>query len=135
VSKAIQQLVRFAAPPEELFEMYVDAKKHSAATGGKARISRKAGDSFTAWNGKLQGKNLLIVPERLVMQAWRATHWPKSDPDSLLLLAFSAAPGGGQVELVHANVPEHDRQGVSKGWQECYWKPWKRYLAAKKKKR
>jgi uncharacterized protein YndB with AHSA1/START domain len=132
-TKAIQQAIRFAAPPEELFEMYVDSKKHSAATGAAARMSREAGGSFTAWNGQLRGKNLLVVPGRLVMQAWRATHWPKSNPDSLLLLTFTPAPGGGQVELAHMNVPAHDHAGVTKGWPKYYWEPWKKYIAAQKK--
>jgi activator of HSP90 ATPase len=135
MSNAIQQSVRFAAPPAELFEMYIDSKKHSAATGGRARISDKVGAAFTAWNGQLRGKNLLIVPNRLVMQAWRATHWPASDLDSILVLGFSDAPGGGKVELLHMNVPAHDHEGVTKGWRKYYWTPWKKYIAAQKKKK
>lgn len=133
MSKAIQQSVRFAATPEELFEMYVDSKKHSAATGGRAKISGKPGAVFTAWNGQLRGKNLMVVPGRLVMQAWRSAHWPASDPDSMLLLAFQEAPGGAQVDLLHVNVPEHDHKGVTKGWKKYYWTPWKKYIAARKK--
>ena len=135
MSKAIQQSVRFAASPEELFEMYIDSKKHSAATGGRAKMSRKEGAAFTAWNGQLRGKNLLIIPNRLVMQAWRATHWPASAPDSMLLLAFREVRGGGRVDLLHVNVPELDREGVTKGWKKYYWQPWKKYIAAKKKSR
>jgi activator of HSP90 ATPase len=135
MSKAIQQSVRFAASPQELFEMYVDSKKHSAATGGRAKIGGKVGAAFTAWNGQLRGKKLLIVPNHFVMRAWRSTHWPASDPDSLLLLAFKEAPGGGQVELLHVNVPEHDHLGVTKGWKQYYWQPWKKYIAAQKKKK
>jgi len=135
MSKAIQQSVRFAASPEELFEMYIDSKKHSAATGGRAKMSRKEGAAFTAWNGQLRGKNLLIIPNRLVMQAWRATHWPASAPDSMLLLAFREVRGGGRVDLLHVNVPELDREGVTKGWKKYYWTPWKKYITAQKKKK
>jgi activator of HSP90 ATPase len=131
MTKAIQQSVRFRARPEELFEMYLDSKKHSVATGGAAQMSRKAGGAFTAWNGQLRGRNLLIVPKRMIVQAWRATHWKASDPDSILILQFSKAPGGGQVDMVHANVPQHDHKGVTKGWSQYYWKPWKKYLSRK----
>jgi activator of HSP90 ATPase len=134
MTKAIQQSVQFTAPAEELFEMYFDSKKHSAATGGRTRISRKVGGAFTAWNGQLRGKNLLIVPKKMIVQAWRATHWPASDPDSILILRFSKASGGGQVDLVHANVPEHDHKGVSEGWPKYYWQPWKKHLAARSSK-
>jgi len=113
--------------------MYLDSKKHSAATGGRARISRKVGGVFTAWEGQLKGKNLLVVPKKMIVQSWRATHWPASDPDSILVLQFSDGPGGGKVDIVHAGVPEHDHKGVSEGWPKYYWEPWKKYLKEKKK--
>ena len=71
----IQQTVRFRASPQTLFDLYVDSKKHSASTGARAEISRKAGGKFTAFDGKLGGKNLLIVPGKQIVQLWRATHW------------------------------------------------------------
>jgi hypothetical protein len=38
------------------------------------------------------------------------------------------------VDLVHVGVPQHDQNGVRNGWAKYYWKPWKKYLAAQKKK-
>jgi activator of HSP90 ATPase len=131
--KAIQQSVEFRASPERLFEIYLDSKEHSQATGAPARLSRKPGGKFTAWGGQLAGKNLLIIPKRMIVQAWRATHWKSSDPDSILILTFSKSAGGGRVDLVHANVPEHDHKGVTRGWPEYYWQPWKEYLKRKAK--
>jgi activator of HSP90 ATPase len=131
--KAIQQSVEFRATPERLFEIYLDSKEHSEATGAPARLSRKPGGKFTAWGGQLAGKNLLIIPKRMIVQAWRATHWKSSDPDSILILTFSKSAGGGRVDLVHANVPEHDHKGVTRGWPEYYWQPWKEYLKRKAK--
>jgi len=40
MTKTIVQSVKFHATPEELFELYLDAKKHSAATGAPLKISR-----------------------------------------------------------------------------------------------
>jgi activator of HSP90 ATPase len=133
MTKAIQQSVEFRASPEQLFEIYLDSKKHSEATGAPARLSRKPSGKFTAWGGQLAGKNLLIVPKRMIVQAWRATHWKSSDPDSILILTFSKSAGGGRVDLVHANVPEHDHKGVMRGWPEYYWQPWREYLQRKAK--
>jgi activator of HSP90 ATPase len=130
-TRPIVQSVRFSAPPEELFEMYLDSKKHSAATLSDAKISRKPGGKFTAFGGQLSGRNLVIVPKRVIVQAWRAEHWPESDPDSILILTFSKAPGGGKIDLVHVNVPSHDHKDVIEGWPEYYWKRWKKYLARK----
>jgi activator of HSP90 ATPase len=113
--------------------MYLDSNKHSAATGGAARMSRKPGGTFAAWDGQLSGKNLLIVKNRMIVQAWRSTQWKASDLDSTLILIFSKAPGGGQVNITHVNVPEHDHDGVMKGWRKYYWEPWKKYLQARRK--
>ena len=128
MTEAIQQSVEFEASPKELFEIYMDSKKHSVATGGTARMSRKAGGKFTAWEGQLSGKNLLMVKNQMIVQAWRGSHWKASDPDSTLILIFRKAPGGGRVDLTHVNVPEHDHAGVTKGWPKYYWEPWKKYL-------
>ena len=129
MTKPIVQSVTFKASPEELFEIFTDSKKHSAATGGKASVSAKAGARFTAFEGMLLGRNLVVVPDRMIVQAWRATHWKDSDLDSILILTFSKTPGGGRIDLVHAGVPQHDHQGVTKGWPLYYWKPWKVYLS------
>ena len=97
-------------------------------------MSRKPGGTFTAWNGQLRGRNLLIVPKRMIVQAWRSVNFKSGDPDSILILQFSKAPGGGRIDLVHVNVPHQDHEGVSKGWPKYYWKPWKKYFARKKRR-
>jgi activator of HSP90 ATPase len=133
MTPAIQQSVEFAAPPAELFEMYMDSKKHSAATGGPAKMSRKVGGDFTAWGGQLRGKNLMIIPKRMIVQTWRSCNFKKADADSILVITFSKTPNGGRVDLVHVGVPEQDHAGVTQGWPKYYWEPWCAYLAKRSK--
>jgi len=128
MAKIIQQTIRFKVSPEELFRTYLDSKRHAAVIGSKVLISRKPGGKFMAFDGMISGKNLLIIPNRLIVQAWRAKPWEKRDPDSILILQFRRATGGGQIELAHIDVPAYDHAGVTKGWHKYYWKPWKRYL-------
>jgi uncharacterized protein YndB with AHSA1/START domain len=75
MTPTILQRVKFPAPPKVLFEMYLDSKKHSGATGAPAKLSRKVGGAWSAHGGAIGGKNLLIVPGQRIVQAWRATHW------------------------------------------------------------
>jgi activator of HSP90 ATPase len=131
MTRAIQQSVVLKATPQELFETFLDSKKHSAATGMPAKASRRVGGVFTAFGGQILGRNLAIVPSQIIVQSWRAGHWKKEDPDSILVLRFSKAPGGGRIDLVHVNVPEYDHKGVTQGWPKYYWKPWKAYLAGR----
>src|ERR1019366_3956563 len=83
MTPAIQQSMEFDAPVETVYELYMDSKQHSLATGAPAKVSRKAGGSFTAFDGQLRGKNLLVVPSEMIVQTWRADGWNKSDPDSI----------------------------------------------------
>ncbi len=135
MTKAIQQSVKLGLPPAKLYRIFLDSKKHAAVTGAPARLSSKVGGSFTAYGGQLRGKNLLLVPGKMIVQAWRGTHWKSSDPDSILILQFSKARGGGQIYLVHVNVPSHDHAGVRKGWPRYYWKPWKTYISKRRRKK
>lgn len=132
MTKTIQQRVEFPASPARLFEIYTDSTKHSAATGSKATVSKKVGAKFTAFDGMLSGRNLMVIPNRLIVQAWRASHWKKTDPDSILIIKFSKTKKGGRVDLAHVNVPAYDHAGVTKGWPKYYWKPWRVYLKGKR---
>lgn len=128
MTRPIVQSVTFRASPEELFALFTDSKKHSVSTGSNASVSAKPGAKWTAFDGMILGKNLAVVPGRMIVQAWRASHWKDSDLDSILVLNFSPAPGGGKVDLFHVGVPQHDHKGVTNGWPKYYWKPWKAYL-------
>jgi activator of HSP90 ATPase len=127
MTRVIQQTVRFRTTSRALFEMYLDSKKHSKSTGMPARMNRKVGGRFRAFGGKLEGKNLLVVPGIQIVQIWRATHWKKEDW-SILILTFSKVAGGAQIDLVHVGVPAYDRKGVREGWPKYYWRPWRKFL-------
>ena len=129
--KTIIQKVRFKATPKELYSIFLDSKKHTEATGGKAKVSPKVGGSFTAWEGYIRGKNIMIVPGRMIVQSWRSGEFKAQDPDSILALTFEKAPGGTLLTMVHAMVPDHKAKGFAKGWHDFYWKPIKKYLGKK----
>ena len=111
--KTIQQKVSFRASPDTLFNIYLSSRKHTAATGAKAGMSRRVGGRFMAHAGHLRGRNLAIVPKRLIVQSWRGSDWKAREPDSVLILAFSKARGGGQITLVHVNLPDNHAASIS----------------------
>ena len=59
--RTIQQRVSFRASPDALFDIYLSSRKHAAATGEKAVVSRAVGGRFMAYDGQLRGRNLAIV--------------------------------------------------------------------------
>ena len=132
MTDTIQQSEEFEASPQALYDLYMNSAKHTRATGAPAKISAKVGGAFTAHGGALSGKNLALVPGKMVVQLWRSVSFRKSDPDSILVLTFRKTAAGARVDLVHVNVPEQDHKGVTNGWPKYYWNPWRAYLAAKK---
>ena len=126
----IRQTVTLAAPPERLFEMYLDPVIHETITGASVTISKKMGSSFRAFGGALTGTMLTVIESRLIIQSWRSIKFRPEDVDSTLILSFQPDAIGGQIDLIHLDVPDHDFAGVTEGWEKFYWSPWKRYLAS-----
>ena len=133
--KTIQQTVTLPAPAAELYRMYLDPKRHAAITGAPVRIGARAGAPFRAFNGALSGRMLAARPGRLIVQTWRSTGFGRKDPDSILVLTFSPQGRSGRVRLVHVNVADRDVHGVTEGWKKYYWRPWRAYLARRRRKR
>jgi activator of HSP90 ATPase len=127
--KIVKQSVTLPARAEALYAMYLNPKAHGAITGGKVVIGARPGSKLRAFGGALQGRMLQTVPGRLIVQAWRSTPFRKSDVDSTLIIRFTPKGKSGRIDLVHVNVPDHDYNGVNKGWKKYYWKPWRKYLA------
>ena len=135
MTPAIEQAASFAkVTPADLYELFMDSEKHSAATGGPAKISRKVGEKWSAFDGMIVGKNLALVPNRMIVQTWRSTAWKEADLDSILVVCFEKYYTGAAVHLTHVRVPPYDRKGVTQGWVNYYWKPWKEYFKARKRK-
>jgi uncharacterized protein YndB with AHSA1/START domain len=118
------------APPDKLFDMYLDAEAHAAFTGFPVTIAARAGAPFRAFNDMLSGTIIHVAPKRLIVQTWRSANWPAAAVDSVLTLTFWSEKDGARIELVHVNVPAEDFAGVSQGWEKYYWTPWRAYLAS-----
>ena len=132
MTPAIQQSITLPASPQVLFKTFLDSKKHSAMTGMPAKIGAKAGSKWSAFGGSIWGRTLMVVPGKMIVQSWRSSMFKKSDADSILVVTFSKAQGGGRIELMHVNVPVQDHKGVTNGWRDYYWKPWRAYLSGKR---
>src|SRR5215472_17308215 len=74
-TKTLQQTVTFKASPRQVYDMLMDSKKHQSLSGQPAKISRKVGGKFTAWDSHISEFNLALNPGQKIVQAWRATGW------------------------------------------------------------
>jgi activator of HSP90 ATPase len=127
-TKTLHQTVRFKASPMDVYEMIMDARKHTSLSGEKAKIKRKVGGRFTAWGGHLSGFNLALEPGRKIVQAWRATGW-WPDHYSIAIFDIEKARGGATLRFTQIGIPPNRYSGHFRGWIETYWTPMKEIFA------
>ncbi len=134
MAKTIVQKITFKnASPKDLYDLYINAKKHSKATGAPAEIANKEGIGFSAHGGYISGQNLKLVKDNLIVQSWRGSDWDAKDADSTFVLHFELRGNNTTAHIVHSNIPDQHADGIEKGWHTFYWEPWKAYLAGKSK--
>ena len=126
-TRTIRQKVEFKASAHEVYEALMDSKKHSSLSGAEANIGRKEGEKFTAYDGSICGKNIEIVPDKLIVQEWycETEGWPEGH-FSRLRITLKEKKGGCTLEMEQTGVPEAAYQDISEGWKEYYWEPMKR---------
>ena len=113
--------------PESVYAAWLDSAKHSAMTGGAAEVSDKVGESFTAWDGYISGKNIELLPGKRIVQAWRTVEFSEDEPDSQLEINFETHDAGTLITIRHNNLPLHGEQ-YEQGWVDNYFEPMKDYF-------
>jgi len=126
-TRTLRQTAIFKASPRRVYEMLMDARKHTSLSGEEAKISRKPGGKFTAWSGHITGFNLVIKPGEKIVQAWRATGW-WPDHYSVAIFDFKRVARGTKLEFTQIGIPPHRYSGHYRGWIEAYWIPMKEVL-------
>jgi activator of HSP90 ATPase len=115
------------APAQEIYAAWLDSGGHAAMTGGAAHCSAEVGGSFDAWDGYIQGVNLILEPGKRIVQTWRTVEFSESDPDSQIEVIFEPVVEGTQVTLRHSNLPAHGDQ-YKQGWVDSYFELMKKYF-------
>jgi activator of HSP90 ATPase len=126
--KDIKQSVQFKASPHDVYEALVDSKKHALFTGGEAKISRKVGGKFTAYDDYIEGINLELIPDARIVQSWRASDWPEGHY-SQATFVITKTDGGCKLLFSQTGVPEEQYEAIKQGWVDFYWAPMKKMFS------
>ena len=128
-TKTIKQSEFFpSVKPKEIYDAFLDSKKHSAMTGGKAIADSHVGGKFTAWDGYISGTNLELEDGKRIVQTWETTEWPEGAGPSQLEWTLVEKDGGTEVTMVHSQVPASQSESYRTGWLDYYWTPMKSYF-------
>lgn len=129
-ANSIHQEVVLKASPERIYKALIDGKSFTEFTGaGPAEISNEAGGVFKCFGDWVMGRHVELVPNRRIVQAWRAKDW---DEGVYSIARFELKPRGPETLLVfdHQGFPEDKKEHLQAGWTRMYWEPLKKYLAA-----
>ncbi len=121
------------APPEAVYHAWLDSAVHSAMTGGAAKIAKRVGGRFTAWDGYISGKTLALAPGARIVQSWRTTDFTAADLDSTLTVELAPTKTGTRLTLFHRGVPDRRTSYENGGWRDFYFAPMKAYFEHEKR--
>ena len=113
-TKTIKQRVIFKANPHEVYELLMDSKKHAEFTGAEAKISRKVGGKFSAYDGYITGINLELIKNKKIVQAWTCTDWPKGHY-SKATFSLIKVKDGTKLTFTQSEVPESNYKEINQG--------------------
>ena len=117
---SIHQEVTFSAAPSRVYRALVDSTEFAKVTGAPASGDSTEGAAFSLFGGHITGRHVELVPDKRVVQAWRAKTWPEG---SYSIVRFELHADGKGTKLVfdHEGFPEDGKVHLSQGWHSNYW--------------
>ncbi len=140
-AESIHQEPVFKASRKRVYEALTDAKqfekivqlsaamKSGMAPGAKpAEIGRGAGGAISLFGGYVTGRQLELVPNVRIVQAWRAGGW---DPGDYSIAKFELVEQGSGTKIVfdHSAFPKGKAEHLAEGWKINYWEPLEKFLS------
>lgn len=126
-SITIHQEVDFKASPQRIYDALLDTKQFSAFSGMQAEINREVGGAFTIFSAHIIGRNLELIPNKRIVQAWRVVDWPEG-VYSIAKFELKSQGSGTHLVFDHTGFPEELRDHLAEGWADHYWARLKKYL-------
>jgi activator of HSP90 ATPase len=125
---AIHYEIDFKPSPQRLYEAILDQKQFAAFSGMPATIDPTPGGAFSQFGGVISGRNIEMVPNQRIVQAWHSGNWPSG---IYSIAHFEFKPRAAETTLIfdHTGFPAGDYDSLDAGWHSHYWEPLKKFLA------
>lgn len=124
---SIHSEIDFKASPQRFYAAILDPKQFAEFTGMAAEIDAKAGGAFSLFNGMITGRNVELVENQRIVQAWRPSSW---DAGVYSIVHFELKPRGAECTLIfdHAGFAPGLFDHLDAGWKGHYWELLKKYF-------
>jgi len=139
-AESIHQESIIRASRKRIYDVLLDARQFAKIVelsgamrgtppGSKAaEISREVGGAFTIFGGHIVGRQVELVPNQRIVQAWRVVDWK---PGHYSIAKFELTEQGTETKIIfdHTAFPIGLAEHLASGWEEHYWEPLRRFLA------
>jgi len=119
-TRTLHQSVVLNATPHEVYEVLMDSAKHSAFTHSPAVIRWEVGGDFRTFDGWASGTTLELIPDKKIVQKWRADDWPEGYY-STVTFELQTEGTGTRLDFTQAGIPDGLYGDLETGWKEFYW--------------
>jgi activator of HSP90 ATPase len=138
--EAIHQEVHLAAAPERVYAALTDAKQFQqivllsgAVKSGlvkptqAAQIAAQAGGAFAIFGGFVTGRQIELLKDVRIVQAWRPGDWP-AGVYSIARFELRKEGAGTLLVFDHSGFPAGAAEHLAEGWEMNYWQPLAKFL-------
>jgi activator of HSP90 ATPase len=139
-AESIHQEPVFRASRKRVYEALLDTKQFdkiiqlsdamkSMAPGAKpTEINREPGGAFALFGSYITGRQIELVPNERIVQAWRVGSWA---PGVYSLAKFDLVEQDSSTKIVfdHTGFPTGAGEHLAAGWKANYWVPLAKFLA------
>ncbi len=136
---SIHQEPLFKASRSRVYEALLDAKQFNKVIelsgvmqamhlGNKpAEINREPGGAFALFGDYITGRQVELIPNQRIVQAWRAGSWPAG---AYSIARFELVEQGAGTKIVfdHTGFPKGEAESLASGWKAHYWEPMQKLL-------
>src|SRR5438552_1469812 len=118
-SITIHQEIEFNVSPKQLYEAQLDSKRSTEFSGRPAETNREVGGAFSRFKGHIDGRNLELVLNQRIVQAWRVVTWPEG-AYSIVRFEPCHYPPGLDDPLIQ-NQFQVPNQRIVQAWRVVTW--------------
>jgi activator of HSP90 ATPase len=138
-AEAIHQEPVFKASAKRIYDALTDAQQFQKVTmlsvdaqgtdfaTKPAVISRELGSTFSLFGGYVTGRQIELVPDKRLVQVWRAGGWPVG-VYSIARFELVVDGAGTKIVFDHTGFPQGTAEHLAAGWKSHYWEGLRKFL-------
>ena len=109
--------IEVEATPLQVYEVWLDSKKHAEMIRTHVQTSARVGARFI--RGVSSGITVELMPGKRIVEAWRNDEWKEGDYS---VVTVTLEPQAENTKLIvdHKGIPLYFKGRLEKGWGEFY---------------